>query len=563
MSTFFSCQSKKHEAKVVAIKSTSTLKSFISSTSPSQSVSVASTSQSVASTSSEQQTLNASSGFGSMSQMVLKSELVFLMTTLRGHVSARASEMLARQSVNIFPDSKIAQEMALGRTKYGYLLCFGLSPFLQNRIVKEVKSTPFCAMFDESLNKISQKSQMDIIVRWFRIWWISISLNRISNCCISKFRFWSSISHEVVTKYYDSAFLRRTRATDLLEAFTQSLNDIGTRQLLCVSMDGPSVNWKFMSLLSQRRNEQGLYYSNSHVFSLLQYLCFHLLGMPGILNVGSCGLHVVHQASCLGEAKTQWELREILSSAYYLFKDSPRRRSDFIEITTCTKFPLKFCPVRWVENLAVARRFLELLPHLKVYCKELDPKPLHLKSFTRIQQAVNDPLMKAKLSFFVSVNITIEPFLRKFQSTKPLAPFIYGDMFDLITSLSGRWMNDSSFLSLMLSYIILLFLSFWRYLKPSVMLNATNATQLMEIINDSKEDDYRSPPDVGITAKMELDNLLKTHVTRHVQLRLNFYSACRAYLQSMCRKIVERSPLKFPIIRQVCLRLCTYTFDIS
>lgn len=131
-------------------------------------------------------------------------------------------------------------------------------------------------------------------------------------------------------------------------------------------------------------------------------------------------------------------------------------------------------------------------------------------------------------------------------------------------SQEGEWMILPFYL---LSYLILFLVLFWRYLKPSVMQKATNGMQLMEVINNSKEDDYRSPPDLGISAKMELDNLHKTQDTRHVQLKLNFHAACRVYLETMCKKIVERSPIKYPIIRQVCFSLslwrCIYMYNIS
>ena len=50
---------------------------------------------------------------------------------------------------------------------------------------------------------------------------------------------------------------------------------------------------------------------------------------------------------------------------YSLFKDSPARRADYIALTGCHKFAKKFCQVRWVENVDIALRVLEIFYHVK------------------------------------------------------------------------------------------------------------------------------------------------------------------------------------------------------
>jgi hypothetical protein len=55
---------------------------------------------------------------------------------------------------------------------------------------------------------------------------------------------------------------------------------------------------------------------------------------------------------------------------YSLFKDSPARRADYIALTGSHKFAKKFCQVRWVENVDVAQRALEIFHHVKKYVEE-------------------------------------------------------------------------------------------------------------------------------------------------------------------------------------------------
>ena len=45
-----------------------------------------------------------------------------------------------------------------------------------------------------------------------------------------------------------------------------------------------------------------------------------------------------------------WQVSSFLSSLYYLFKDAPARREDFVTISGSSLMPLKFVSHRWLEN---------------------------------------------------------------------------------------------------------------------------------------------------------------------------------------------------------------------
>lgn len=325
---------------------------------------------------------------------IIRAELIFLLGSIKSHMSARGSQSILSLLPSMFEDSPIAKEISLGRTKYAYYLCYGVAPYLEKNLVNELQGvSEFVCMFDESLNKVSQRCQMDFILR-----------------------YWSNEKHQVVTRYFNSAFLGHTRADDLLAAFCKVLEKIDLKSLISVSMDGPTVNWSFLQKLVSQRKQNSL---------------------PEILNVGSCGLHIVHGAVQTGHRESAWNLNEVFGAAYYLFKNSPVRRSGFHEITLSTVFPMKFCSVRWLENLSVAKRLLDLIPDLKKYCAQVHPKPCVI-SFNRIEKAINDPMLKARLGFFISVCTIVEPFLRRFQTSSPLIPFLYDALSDVQTALANR-----------------------------------------------------------------------------------------------------------------------------
>ena len=86
-------------------------------------------------------------------------------------------------------------------------------------------------------------------------------------------------------------------------------------------MDGPNVNWKFLELLVESRIEAEI---------------------PSLINIGSCGIHVIHGAFKTGAKASGWGVSKILKALARLFLDSPARRADYVEMTGSSLFPMSF-----------------------------------------------------------------------------------------------------------------------------------------------------------------------------------------------------------------------------
>lgn len=82
--------------------------------------------------------------------------------------------------------------------------------------------------------------------------------------------------------------------------------------MLQISMDGPNVNWKFLTMMTEQAERE------NH---------------KTLLNIGSCGLHIIHNAFRNGHDSTKWEVDTFLSTIYYLFYESPTRREDYNKVT--------------------------------------------------------------------------------------------------------------------------------------------------------------------------------------------------------------------------------------
>ena len=166
-------------------------------------------------------------------------------------------------------------------------------------LMNKIHSSPFFVLsFDESLNIIIQKEQMDIQVR-----------------------FWDIEKKKVCTRYHGSNFVQRPNSKNLCDVLTSSLKDLSAECLIQLSMDGPSTNWCVLQLLNDDREEKG--YSQ-------------------IINIGSCGLHVMHGAFKAVMEAAGWNVGKVLKSMWQLFHDSPARRETYARICESEIFPLQY-----------------------------------------------------------------------------------------------------------------------------------------------------------------------------------------------------------------------------
>lgn len=296
------------------------------------------------------------------------------------HTSLRNAESCVALFKPMSPDSKVATDMKMGKDKTSYSIVHSLAPFFKKHLLDLIKLSDYFKIgFDESLNKYSQSQQMDIVIR-----------------------FWNPNTAEVSSRYLSSVFLTKSTAVDLLEAIKEGLAGLNWKKILQVSMDGPNVNLKLLRLLKKEIEEDA---DSGH----------HLL------DIGSCGLHVLNVAFKTAFQKTDWKLIELFRASYYLLKDSPSRRGTYIKITKSTTFPSKFCSVRWLENSVVPKRMLDIFENLNIYVNHMkndktQKSTQSSKSFKTVEQLLNHNLLQAKLAFFASLAEEMESFLRQFQS---------------------------------------------------------------------------------------------------------------------------------------------------
>ena len=91
--------------------------------------------------------------------------------------------------------------------------------------------------------------------------------------------------------------------------------------------DGPNVNKLFLNLLVETREEEQ---------------------RSRLVDLGTCGLHILHNGFLHGEKASVWKLKSLLNAMYKVLDESPARRIDYEKITAAIEIDYgpQFCSHR-------------------------------------------------------------------------------------------------------------------------------------------------------------------------------------------------------------------------
>lgn len=431
-------------------------------------------------------------------EQVLKAEILWALHCTVSHTSFNYSKTISPLFAEMFPDSSIAQKFACGSMKLMYLVTFGLAPCFLNDIADQVKGLNHVVLlFDESFNRTTKNEQMDICLR-----------------------YWSTEQDCVVSRYLTSCFLGHCTAKDLLRSFKEGTAMIDASKIIQVSMDGPNVNHKFYKMYTEERKNESPDASD-------------------LIDLSTCGLHVVHGAFKTGANATGWKIDSLLRSLWYLFADSPARREDYTAITDSKQFPLRFCSTRWVEDVPVAERAIDIWTNICRYidsvCSRPKSKQPSSSSFAQVVKATHDVLTLPKLHAFVRIAKYLSPFLSSFQSDSPLVPFLATELYVVLNNLLESVANRSVMDSLSMSSVVTLDLDDKNVLKVPKK----------------------------ITIGFACNEALKKANLSEAKL-VEFKTECRTFYVTTAKKMIERSPLGLPIVRNMaCLNPKTISTEHS
>ena len=308
-----------------------------------------------------------------------------------------------------------------------------------------------------------------------------------------------------------SFILGHTTAEDMVKHFDSAVLESGypISQMIQISMDGPNVNWKFYSIIREKISAD---------FD------------TKLINIGSCGLHVIHNSFKTGATASGWDISSILTSLYRLFKDAPARREDYTKITGSLLMPQKFCGHRWLENIPVCERALQLWENIEAFVKAVKEKTIANpgnKSYATLKEATNDPLIKCKLCFFQCVANHLQPFLALYQTDKPMVMFLAGDLSNMIRALMRKFLQDD------------------------VLAAASTDDKLLKIdVTEKKIHKTYKQIELGFSTEKELKEVVKKGGLSQKQV-MEFRIDCRTFLIRTLQKIMMKCPLSFSLVRNL------------
>ena len=120
----------------------------------------------------------------------INAEILWCMKVVKSHYTYNSCSDFTKILTMICLDSDIATKISLGKTKCRCMILCGLAPCYKNELIKRINDS-ICdsVLFDEALNSVIQKCQMDVNIR-----------------------YWDSTERKIKTRYFDSQFLERRNA---------------------------------------------------------------------------------------------------------------------------------------------------------------------------------------------------------------------------------------------------------------------------------------------------------------------------------------------------------------
>ncbi|CAF1507253.1 unnamed protein product [Rotaria sp. Silwood1] len=301
---------------------------FVVSSSPSNSSSSSSSfsSSSTSSSVAVLETNNNKHKILNFEDQVIKAEILWALNIAQRGFSYSSCNELNNMFSSMFPDSSIAAKFSIQSNKMSYVISHGLGPYFKKKIIDDVKKTDkFVLIFDEQTNN-QNKKQLDM---WFR--------------------YWCNEKKLVVNRFYKTVTLGHAYARTIRDIIIESFatDGLDLKKLLMLSRDNPNVNIALEKMIDSEMQKQG----------------------SSLLKLGSCSIHIVHNAFKNGLLISKWHVENFCLDLYSWFKCSPARQEDFKNVleeidSLLEKTILYFSITRWILMGKVVKRIIKPLVHV-------------------------------------------------------------------------------------------------------------------------------------------------------------------------------------------------------
>lgn len=422
----------------------------------------------------------------SLSDKILRAEIILVLTAIKNNYSFASLTDLSQIYSEIFEDSDIAKGIKLSDKKARYMLNFGLAPYFKSLLFKDITESYYVIHFDETTTK-QVKKQLDIYVS-----------------------YWSNMKGSMVISYCESYFLGHADSDTILENVLKFIenNDLSLGKLLQISMDGPNVNLSLLQKLNNALSKKSL---------------------PPLLNIGTCNLHIMHNALRKGLGKLEFDIDKFALDVHQWFRASPARKEDFhslqvelLDEALANHVFLRHVDTRWLTLGPVCDRLIEQYEVLKQYfLKELvvrNQGNIALERYNRIVNWLKDPCTLMHLHFISYLSTLFKPYMLLLQKETPVIHILYSKLNELVRSL------------------------YLKFMKTKVV-GDRKGFQLTDINPDDGEN--------WVECKKIVIGHAATNIASDFDLKKSFFLSIRSCYITISKYLVQKLPITDPFLNDV------------
>ena len=345
----------------------------------------------------------------------MEAEILWLTKMACCNFSLRSADHIGDLFRAMFPDSQIAKDFTMSRTKASYVIGEALGPHFTETIISDLieSGLPFSVHFDETTTS-QIKKQMDVALR-----------------------FWSAKHDEVWTVFYTSLFFGHAEGQKVAEKLYNKMVEDGlpVEKLATLIRDGPNVN-------------KTIFRSVNHLIKQSN------VNFPGLVDLGTCVLHTVHNAFNKGMEQFGKEVDQLCFDLHTLFKSSAARREDFRQVQADMEVAMnnfqQHTIVRWLSIGPAIKRILQQWDAICHFVSELAadskkvPKSVNFRRINSMLGAGEKARTKVLLEFFSACTPVFEQFLLLFQKSTPVTHLLYDSICDLLKRIMRRFMKSEA-----------------------------------------------------------------------------------------------------------------------
>ncbi|CAF1660527.1 unnamed protein product, partial [Adineta ricciae] len=353
-------------------------------------------------------------------EKVLRAETCWALATAKHGLSYNFSQHVQELFSQMFSDSNIAKTFSLKPRKLSYILSHGTGHYFTKTMLQDlIKAPAFTLIFDETVI-VGVRKQLDL-----------------------HFRYWCERKQEIAVRYYKSIFLGHATAEIVFRKIIDSLRADGVdlTKMLMLGRDNPNVNKTIEKLMDQQIRIERDKQSPSTIKSTI-----------GLIDIGSCPLHLIHNSFKIGIGQTNWPIEEFLNNLVFWFNRSPSRREDYRNVAKHLsskpgRFIRRFTLTRWLDIGPILERVIDQWTNLIVYFSEFIPNKdqISMKNqrYLQITAALQSKSLLIRLHFLVFLhNHVYQQILVWLQQTQPLIHLLYDECEQLIRRLFSCFIRE-------------------------------------------------------------------------------------------------------------------------